>query len=273
MERRPESDNAASLDALARELASGTISRRVAIRRLGGVLAGVALAGPASAVGSLADIGRKRCPPARRCKGKCCPGHSSCKRGRCKCISGYTKCGTKCLDLQFSPNHCGSCDNACAEGQACFDGQCTGCTTASDCPAAPECMVAVCNSGACGTGFADAGTPCVGGTCNGAGTCNDLRGCCGTTGAGTCPSGFGPFASCCHPSNGVTCTPSNSDASCFPCCGGQQLTASAPAGCCKSAVVDCCAPGSPLCCSRSSQSVDCCSTNPPACCSSPGGCP
>jgi hypothetical protein len=100
----------------------------------------------------------------------------------------------------------------------------------------------------------------------------DPRGCCGVTGADNCGCGFGPHAGCCHPSDGATCTPSAGDANCFPCCNGVQLTSASQLGCCKSATVNCCAPGAPVCCQKSSLTVDCCGPNPPACCGTAGGC-
>ena len=65
------------------------------------------------------------CPAGRvKCDGKCCPKHARCKNGRCKCRSGFTKCGRKCVDRDTSVTHCGECGKACAEGESCVAGEC-----------------------------------------------------------------------------------------------------------------------------------------------------
>ena len=110
------------LDGLARDLASGQISRRAALGRLAGAAAGVTIA---SIPGASALASRsKKCPKSRRCGEKCCPKHAKCKHGKCKCVAGYSKCGKKCFDLQTSPKHCGDCDIACADGEVCSNGAC-----------------------------------------------------------------------------------------------------------------------------------------------------
>ena len=118
MGSRPE------LDGLARDLATGEISRRAALGRL---IGGAVAVGVASLPGAEALASRRRCPSARKCGDKCCPAHSKCKRGRCKCNDGYTKCGKKCVDLQTSVKHCGDCGWACEEGASCVGGQCQAC--------------------------------------------------------------------------------------------------------------------------------------------------
>jgi hypothetical protein len=42
------------------------------------------------------------------------------------CADGLTLCGLECVDLRTSPQHCGSCDSACATGTACEGGSCAG---------------------------------------------------------------------------------------------------------------------------------------------------
>ena len=152
------------LDDLARDLASGTISRRTALRRLAAGALGIGLA---AAPNALADgIERGRCPKERRCDGKCCPKGAKCRNGRCKCKSGLKKCGRKCVDLQTSANHCGACGNPCAAGETCLNGSCIGCQTPEDCPVpGNECQAAVCIDGTCGTASLPDGTACTGGTC------------------------------------------------------------------------------------------------------------
>ena len=108
------------LDEVARDLATGEITRRTALVRLLGAGVGVAIAG----VPGASAFSRKRCPGSRKCGSKCCPKHSKCKRGKCKCDGGYSKCGKKCIDLQTSPTNCGSCGNACESGESCSAGTC-----------------------------------------------------------------------------------------------------------------------------------------------------
>ena len=137
------------LDRLARDLATGEISRRTALRRLAGAGVGVAVATVpgASALGARAS---KRCPPSRRCGEKCCPKNAKCKRGKCKCVSGYAKCGRKCVDLQTSAANCGSCGSPCDSGEFCVEGECVACRTAADCPISEtDCKHYECSSGTC----------------------------------------------------------------------------------------------------------------------------
>lgn len=125
-----------SLDALARELASGTISRRTALKRLGGV-AGLTLFASAGEVLGAGIAAARGCPKGRvKCKDKCCPKHAKCHGGKCKCKEGFKRCGKKCVKLDSDPRHCGKCKNNCRHndvGHACVDGTC-GCEQASDCP-------------------------------------------------------------------------------------------------------------------------------------------
>src|SRR6187402_2146971 len=97
------------MDALARELASGRLSRRAALRRALGGVAGVAL--PAALLTDTAVAG---CPKSRDCGKKCCPKGMKCKKGKCKCKGGKKKCGKKCFDVATDPANCGSCGHACA---------------------------------------------------------------------------------------------------------------------------------------------------------------
>jgi hypothetical protein len=108
------------LDTIARDLASGAISRRTALRRFGtvalaGLLPGALFADPALA----------RCPKERRCHGKCCPKHAHCNNHqKCKCNRGYTKCGKHCRDLLTDERNCGSCGHRCPDGKTCRNGHC-----------------------------------------------------------------------------------------------------------------------------------------------------
>ena len=107
------------LDAIARDLASGAISRRAALRRFGGVAVAAMLPGALFADSALA-----RCPKDRRCDGRCCPKHGHCKKGRCKCDRGFTKCGKKCRNLETDERNCGSCGHECQAGETCRNGHC-----------------------------------------------------------------------------------------------------------------------------------------------------
>jgi hypothetical protein len=166
------------LDSLARGLARGEISRRAALKRFGGVAIGTALATPASALAALTGSD-KRCPPERRCNGTCCPRHSTCtRRGKCRCVSGYTKCSGKCFDLSTSTKHCGGCDNVCtpaAQGSCqravCVGGSCGFVADDTNTPASTQCATGTCQSGVPVFVPVDAGTACSTGVCNGNGSC------------------------------------------------------------------------------------------------------
>lgn len=78
------------------------------------------------------------------CGRSCCAG-SFCSGGRCvtPCPTGWISCngddgspstgscfGGTCADIQFDPRHCGACNRACGEGNACMLGACS--TRAAD---------------------------------------------------------------------------------------------------------------------------------------------
>jgi stigma-specific protein Stig1 len=115
-----------SFDELARGLANGTVSRRQALRLVGGALVGAALAsvpGVAWARGDQCSEGLtrcgERCVNLRRNERHC---------GSCfnRCRSTQTCCKGRCVNLQRNERHCGSCFNRCAEGQECVGGECQG---------------------------------------------------------------------------------------------------------------------------------------------------
>lgn len=202
------------LDRLARELASGEISRRAALRRMAGAAFGAGLASVPGA-SAFASAGSKRCPSSRRCRERCCPKHAHCKRGRCRCNSGYTKCGKKCVDLKSDAVHCGDCDTACDPGRACVGGECQECTSADECPQPSDsCHVAACNQGFCSIDQRDDGDACDDGNqCTTGETCTG-----GVCGGGT-PVTTG---TACDQNGGAIC---NDQGACVPCttnadCGG-----------------------------------------------------
>jgi hypothetical protein len=115
----------ARLDRIARELASGEVSRRSALKRLAGIGAGLG----AATVPSIAEALGGGCPGDRvKCDGKCCPKNARCRRGKCRCKAGFKKCGRKCVDLDTSLKHCGACSSPCADGETCVNGVCGDCS-------------------------------------------------------------------------------------------------------------------------------------------------
>lgn len=66
------------------------------------------------------------------------------------CPTG-TVCGTECVDLSSSDDHCGKCGEACGDGESCFGGTCEACVetaaTASKAVLPADIIVVVDNSG------------------------------------------------------------------------------------------------------------------------------
>lgn len=56
---------------------------------------------------------------------RCCAG--SCQDGICQCPAGEIACGGRCIDPDTDPANCGGCGQACADGQPCVNGACSGC--------------------------------------------------------------------------------------------------------------------------------------------------
>jgi hypothetical protein len=139
--------NERRFDTIARGLA-GPLPRRPLI----GVLAGALTAAWVLPEQALAckKVGRKCDKNKDCCDGARCKGG---KNGKCRCKGGFTKCGKQCYNLDKDEQHCGACDNACAEGDSCIDGSCAefGCTANLDsceedalCIACPNRPEAVC---------------------------------------------------------------------------------------------------------------------------------
>ncbi|MGI9020451.1 MAG: hypothetical protein ACR2G3_07060 [Solirubrobacterales bacterium] len=231
-------------DALARDLASGEVSRRSALKRLAGIGLGL---GAAIAPAGVADAMGGGCPPGRvKCDGRCCPKNARCRNGRCRCKPGFKKCGRKCVNLDTSIKHCGACGTACALGQTCVDGVCTappscadavkngqetdvdcGGPTCAKCADGKACLTGSdCQSGVC------AGNVCVAATCadgfkNGQETDVDCGGgtCPGCTSGQACLAGSDCQSGCC--SNSVcrdTQTDPNNCGACGQACSANNMT-------------------------------------------------
>ena len=133
-----------SFDELAQGLASGSLSRRKAMKLMGAALLGSALG---YLPGGLAWANNP-CPRGEaRCNNRCVNLHRNERNcGRCghRCASNKTCCGGNCRNLQTNERHCGSCSNRCAEGQECVDGVCSGGEPICDppCPEGGECVEA-----------------------------------------------------------------------------------------------------------------------------------
>jgi Stigma-specific protein, Stig1 len=115
-----------SLDELAKELATGTLSRGKAIRWMGGALLGAALASvPGVAwANDCRRLGRECRRDSQCCSNNCV------RRGDdnkvCACPEGKSRCNDRCVNLDRNENHCGECFNRCEEGVECVDGVCGG---------------------------------------------------------------------------------------------------------------------------------------------------
>ena len=79
------------------------------------------------------------------------------------CDEGYASCNSEVsgCEAQFAidVNNCGECDNACADGEVCNNGECEGneCTSADDCSfahATPTCDEGYCQMYSCDSGYA-----------------------------------------------------------------------------------------------------------------------
>jgi len=82
------------------------------------------------------------------------------------CPLPLLECGTECVDAQYNPDHCGVCDNVCANDELCDDGQCTFACVGGTTECGNACVdlnndpanCGMCGT-SCGTGF------CSGGVC------------------------------------------------------------------------------------------------------------
>ena len=117
-----------SLDELSRALAEGTIPRRKALRMVGGMLLGTALASIPGMAWAAPPEGRGRCPSPedRRCRGVCTNvvfDRFNCGRCGNVCAEGEGCCGGRCVSLNTTEN-CGGCFAGCLEAEICVNGTC-----------------------------------------------------------------------------------------------------------------------------------------------------
>jgi hypothetical protein len=114
-----------SFDELARRLASGSLSRRKALRLMGGLLVG----GTLGSLPGVAWADDDRCPQGRtRCRERCVDlktNERHCGSCRNRCASNQRCCNGHCINPQKNENHCGSCGHRCAQGSECMGGTCS----------------------------------------------------------------------------------------------------------------------------------------------------
>jgi hypothetical protein len=218
-----EEANGWSFDELAKGLASGTMTRRKALRLVGAAVVGGTLA-------SVPGVAWAASNPKRCGSLGVCPGDTVClqkgKNPQCGCPSPTQLCGTnQCVNTQTDSSNCGSCGNACAAGQSCQGGQCVVSCGSGTCPAtAPQCcqgigdaanQIACCpppDISTCAHGVG--GRPICGppGQCGEFVTCSSTTQCCEGTGtsagAGVCCNPA--FESCQHGLSGEPfCAPTS----------------------------------------------------------------
>ncbi len=103
-----------SFDELAKELASGTISRRRVLRLIGSAIVGTVLASVSGVAWAAPPEGRGRpCPKVEK---KC--GNGCCSSPEDLC------CGGVCTNVVFDRFNCGRCGNECAAGEGCCGERC-----------------------------------------------------------------------------------------------------------------------------------------------------
>jgi hypothetical protein len=145
---RPDPRGETSFDELAKGLASRSISRRQAVRWMGGALLGSVLA-IVPGVEAFAAPGQPK--------------------GRCP--AGFVNCRGTCVRIQNNPSHCGGCFIQCGPDEVCCGSQCSNlcddplncgfCGNA--CPEGAECQG--CGSCVCPSGTIECGGACVSETC------------------------------------------------------------------------------------------------------------
>jgi hypothetical protein len=165
------SDVITSFDELAKGLATGAISRRKALRWMGGALIGAALASfPGVAwANDCRRLGRECRRDSQCCSRRCI------RRGDdkvCACPQGQSRCGDRCVNLKTNENHCGSCAKRCGSNQTCCNGNCVNlqrkerhCGSCFNrCDEGEECVRGVCQ-GRCPSCTTLCGGECVSNVC------------------------------------------------------------------------------------------------------------
>ena len=104
-------------DAIVKDVATGSATRRRALRLLVGAAA--AGLGPLLGWGGVA-ASCGRVGDACAADGDCCAGARCASNGTCRCRSGRTDCGDgRCRDLRFDERNCGVCGNDLPAGLTC----------------------------------------------------------------------------------------------------------------------------------------------------------
>lgn len=206
---QPAPRGESSFDELAKNLADGSISRRKALRSIGGAFVGGLLASiPGTAWAA-------KSPP---------PGKGGCPPGR-------TQCRGKCVNLQSDRNNCGQCSNVCSDEEQCLAGTCCNfqktcgsrccgpnefCAGQDLCRTIGQCDV----SGQCGVNFPFCAPNCIClGSVEGPVRCGEST-FCGAfcTSSAECEANFGPGYFC--QASGTGCC----GQSCVPPCAAAGTT-------------------------------------------------
>ncbi len=155
------------------------------------------------------------------CGSSCAPcasdanGVAACNNGTCvlTCAAGFRLCGNACRNTTSDLAHCGECGRACNSAQLCLAGACSTPPVCSDqmrCPAGYYCAQGVCAAG-----------------CGGPNDCTTNESC-GSDHVCACNAGYHRCGGRCVADNSVlTC-----GASCTPCSGDPNGSATCSAGSC-----------------------------------------
>jgi len=195
------------------------------------------------------------------------------------CGAGLIACGAACVSAATDPQHCGSCTNACAAGQSCISGTCTGGSgvvlgNPNDCGAShARCAsLQLCVSGACvcRSPYTDVGGTCIDLTTDPMNCGAPDHVCAGRCAAGVCVPGDCPrgTTSC----NGACVDLRRDPGNCGDCgnaCSGTQICAGqcrdvvVPTGCTSCPCSAC--RGGTQCCAYPGLSTPVCIDNVDAC--------
>jgi hypothetical protein len=106
---RPDRGVETSFDDLAKGLGSGAVSRRKALRWMGGALVGAALT-------AIPGVAWAKPKPGKCSKDAQCPTGQVCVNGSCACQSGTTLCGGACVPVCTPPKELNACECTCPNG-------------------------------------------------------------------------------------------------------------------------------------------------------------